>query len=95
MSAPAKERKFISQIKYVTATTLIYARVSYELEKLCLSNYSVKCITGVFVSPAEKVRCCLCVVDIHSLYIWGPRLSFWVFVLYSGNSGYNCRSGSL
>jgi len=46
---PVKERNFISQIKYLTATTLIYKRVSYELEKFYLSNYPVMCITGFFM----------------------------------------------
>ena len=46
---PVKERKYISQIKCVK-TALIYSRASYEIEKLCLSNYSVKNITDIFVT---------------------------------------------
>jgi len=83
---PVKERKYISQIKYVTATALIYSRASYEREKFCLSNYSVKFITTVFVSPAQNVRCCLCIVHIHSLHLWKSRLSF-SFCFISGRFG--------
>jgi len=64
-----KERKYISQIKYLTATAVIYSRASYEIEKFCPPNCSVKCKTGVFVSQAEKVHCCLCIVHILNLHL--------------------------
>jgi hypothetical protein len=49
---PVKERKFISQIKYVT-TTVIYICALYKLGTFYLSDYSVKNVSGVDVPPEE------------------------------------------